>query len=314
MNKITIIGAGSVGATLAYTLAVNSIVEEIALIDVRAEKAIGEALDIQQGTPFCTPCSIYAGSYEDAVGSDIVILTSGMPRKAGQTRLDLAQTNVNICKEIIPQITRYAPDATYLIVSNPVDIMTYTFCKYSGLPENKILGSGTILDTARLRARLAQHYKLTQQSAHAYVLGEHGDSSFIPWSLANISALNVEDFHNAIQLTGNPLPRLDHDEVEEYVRKSGSEVIKRKGATYYAVSMSVLHVIKRLLGGTDSVMTVSSMLHGEYGIDDVCMSILTVVGKDGVHGHVLPKMPDDEIAKLRYSAQCLKDVIKSLNL
>ncbi|MBO7737864.1 MAG: L-lactate dehydrogenase, partial [Clostridia bacterium] len=191
MNKITIVGTGSVGSTIAYTLTVSGLASEIVMIDINGEKAMGEALDIRQGTPFCSSCSLYAGSYADAVNSNIVIITSGVGRKPGQSRLDLAQINVNITKSIIPEITKYAPDATYIIVSNPVDILTYTFCKYSGLPQERIIGSGTILDTARLRSRLSEYYSINQQNVHAYVLGEHGDSCFIPWSLANISNVPI---------------------------------------------------------------------------------------------------------------------------
>ena len=169
------------------------IASQIVMIDINNEKALGEALDIRQGTPFLGACSVYAGDYRDASGSNIVILTSGIARKPGQSRLDLAQTNVNITKSIIPEIVKYAPDATYIIVSNPVDILTYTFCKRSGLPENRIIGSGTILDTARLRARISEHYNISQSNVHAYVFGEHGDSSFIPWSVANISNVPIAD-------------------------------------------------------------------------------------------------------------------------
>jgi len=181
MKKITVIGTGSVGSTIAYTLTISGIASEIVMIDINGEKALGEAMDIRQGTPFCNPCSIYAGSYPDAAGSDIVIITSGVARKAGQSRLDLAQTNVDILKSITPQILKYAPNASYIIVSNPVDILTYVFCKYSGLPEARIIGSGTILDTARLRSRISEYYAVNQQNVHAYVLGEHGDSSFVTW-------------------------------------------------------------------------------------------------------------------------------------
>ena len=187
MAKVTIIGAGSVGSTIAFAMASGGYVSEIVMIDINEEKALGEALDIRQGVPFCPPVSIYAGSYRDAANSDIVVLTSGLARKPGQTRLDLAQANVNIMKSIIPQVTAYAPDATYVIVSNPVDIITYVWNKLSGLPEKKIIGSGTILDTARLRARISEYYDINQQNVHAYVFGEHGDSSFVPWSLANMS-------------------------------------------------------------------------------------------------------------------------------
>ena len=263
MNKISIIGTGSVGATIAYTLTVMGIASEIVMIDINNEKALGEALDIRQGTPFCGACSVYAGDYRDAAGSNIVIITSGVARKPGQTRLELAQTNVNITKMIIPEITKYAPDATYIIVSNPVDVLTYTFNKLSGLPENRIIGSGTILDTSRLRARLAEYYHINQTNVHAYVFGEHGDSSFVPWSVANISNVPIEECHNAIITPGVTNPVLNFAEIEQYVRKSGGRVIERKGATFYAVSVSVCHICKCLLGGLDTTMTVSTMMHGE---------------------------------------------------
>ena len=197
-KKVTIIGAGSVGSTIAYTMAVNGIATEIVMIDINEAKAMGEALDIRQGAPFCPPVSIYAGSYQDAQGSDVVILTSGIARKPGQSRLDLAQTNVNITKSIIPQIVKYAPDAIYIIVSNPVDILAYVFHKVSGLPESHIIGSGTILDTARLRARIAEYYNINQQNVHAYVFGEHGDSSFVPWSTATISTIPVDQYASSL--------------------------------------------------------------------------------------------------------------------
>ena len=282
MNKISIIGTGSVGSTIAYSLAILGMASEIVMIDINSEKALGEALDIRQGTPFCSPCSIYAGSYLDAAGSNIVILTSGIARKPGQSRLELAQTNVNITKSIIPEITKYAPDATYIIVSNPVDILTYTFHKFSDLPENRIIGSGTILDTARLRARLSEYYNISQSNVHAYVFGEHGDSSFIPWSVANISNVPISKCNELISLPDMESPALNFDEIEQYVRKSGGRVIARKGATFYAVSISVCHICKCLLAGIDTTMTVSTMMHGEYGIDDVCLSTLNLVGHDGI--------------------------------
>ena len=314
MNKISIIGTGSVGSTIAYSLAILGMASEIVMIDINSEKALGEALDIRQGTPFCSPCSIYAGSYPDAAGSNIVILTSGIARKPGQSRLELAQTNVNITKSIIPEITKYAPDATYIIVSNPVDILTYTFHKFSDLPENRIIGSGTILDTARLRARLSEYYNISQSNVHAYVFGEHGDSSFIPWSVANISNVPISKCNELISLPGMESPALSFDEIEQYVRKSGGRVIARKGATFYAVSISVCHICKCLLAGIDTTMTVSTMMHGEYGIDDVCLSTLNLVGHDGIRGKVNVPLTDEETAKLRFSADTLKDVIKNLNI
>lgn len=314
MNKISIIGTGSVGSTIAYTLTVMGLASEIVMIDINSEKALGEALDIRQGTPFCNACSVYAGDYRDAADSDIVILTSGIARKPGQTRLELAQTNVNITKSIIPEITKYAPNAVYIIVSNPVDVLTYTFHKFSDIPESHIIGSGTILDTARLRARLSEYYDINQSNVHAYVFGEHGDSSFIPWSIANISNVPIKDCAKLITTPGIERPELDPEEVEQYVRKSGGRVIARKGATFYAVSVSVCHICKCLLGGLDTTMTVSTMMHGEYGIEDVCLSTLALVGNGGVRGKVNVPLTDDEVAKLRYSAETLKNVINSIEI
>lgn len=313
MNKITIIGSGSVGSTIAYTLTVYGIATEIVMIDINYEKAMGEALDIRQGLPFSNPCTIYAGTYADAVGSDIVIVSSGLARKPGQSRLELAQANVDIMKSIMPEITRYASDAVYIIVSNPVDILTYAFCKCSGLPEEKIIGSGTILDTARLRSRLSEYYSVNQKNVHAYVLGEHGDSSFIPWSLANISNVPISKYNESFINDEKLLPKLDYKEVEEYVRKSGGRVIQRKGATFYAVSMSVCNICKSLLSDIGTTMTVSTMMHGEYGIEDVCLSTLSTVNNKGIRNKVVLPLNDEEIALLHNSADKLKEIINSVN-
>ncbi|MBO6053687.1 MAG: L-lactate dehydrogenase [Clostridia bacterium] len=314
MTKITIIGAGSVGSTIAYTLAVQGLASEIVMIDINGEKALGEALDIRQGTPFCSPVTIYAGSYRDACDSDIVILTSGVARKPGQTRLDLAQTNVDIVKTIIPQITTFAPDATYIVVSNPVDILTYLFCRFSELPENKIIGTGTILDTSRLRARISEYYSINQQNVHAYVFGEHGDTSFVPWSIANISNVPVDDYHRAVNSKDNLYAPIDHDEIETYIKKSGGRVIQRKGATYYAIALSTCHICKCLVSGTDTTLTVSSMMHGEYGLEDVCLSTLNIVGRDGLRGKLITPLSDAELALLHKSAASLREVIDGLTI
>lgn len=311
MNKITIIGSGSVGSTIAYTLTVMGIATDIVMIDINGEKAEGEALDIRQGVPFCSPVNVYSGSYEDADNSDIVIITSGVARKPGQSRLDLAQVNINMLRTITPQIVKHAPKAKYIIVSNPVDILTYAFYKYSGLPEAQIIGSGTILDTSRLRARISEYYSVNQKNVHAYVLGEHGDTSFVPWSIANISNVPVTEFGNRV--SGNMVyPEFNKSEVEEYVHRSGGWVIQRKGATFYAVSISVCHLCKCLLAGTDTTVTVSTMLHGEYGIYNVCLSLLNVVGAEGAHSKVILPLNDREIAALHKSAENLKAVIKGI--
>lgn len=313
MNKITVIGSGNVGSTIAYTLTTMGIVSEIVMIDVNEEKSLGEALDIRQGVCFCSPTDIYSGSYEDAKDSDIVVITSGMARKPGQSRLDLAQSNVDIIKSIADKIVPVAPNATYVIVSNPVDVLTYVFLKYTGLPKEKVIGSGTVLDTARLRARISEYYSINQKNVHAYVLGEHGDSSFVPWSLANISNVPIKKYKDALQ-TKEIHPEFILSEVEEYMRKSGARIIERKGATFYAISISVCHICKCLLSGIDTTITVSTMLNGEYGINDVCLSLLNVVGAKGAHAKVMLPLNDKEIAALQKSAKVLKDLIASLNI
>ena len=312
MRKVTVIGAGNVGATIAYTLAVEGFVNEVLLIDIREEKASGEAMDIAQGAPFYSGTRVYSGTYADAVDSDMVIITSGMGRKPGQTRLDLAQINVNILSDIAPQITKYAPDAIYLIVSNPVDVLTYVFHKITNIPANRIIGSGTILDTSRVRSYLAKHFDISQQNIHTHVLGEHGDSSFIPWSQASVSTVDIEKYAELVKAHGVDVPPLDREAVEEYVRSSGAQIIARKGATYYAVAVATVHICKCIFGDNDTALTVSTMLNGEYGISDVCLSRLTVVGQEGVKFRIPSHLTDEELAKLRNSADCLRKVIDQI--
>ncbi len=312
-RKVTVIGAGSVGSTITYTMAVNGLASELVLIDINKEKAKGEAMDIQQGTPFCSPIKVYAGDYQDAEGSDVVIITSGMPRKANQTRLDLTQTNVNIIKTIAKEIVKHAPDALYVIVSNPVDILTYVFCKVSGIPEHRVIGSGTILDTARLRARLAEYMSISQKNIHAYVMGEHGDSSFVPWSIAQVGCIKLTDCRRSITNDQRQW-ELNFDEIEEYMRTSGSQIIGRKGATFYAIAISVCHIVDALFGSTNRTMTVSSMMHGEYGIENVCLSIPFILGPNGIAGHVLPALTEEEVIKLQHSASVLKNLIKQIEI
>ena len=313
-SKITITGAGSVGSTIAYTLAHDEIASEIVLIDINKEKVEGEVMDIEQGTCFRSPVSLVAGDYADAKDSDIVIITSGIARKPGQTRIELTQTNVNILKSITPQIVKEAPDAKYIIVSNPVDIMTYVFTKISGLPENQIMGSGTILDTARLRYGLSEHFKVAQGNIHAYVFGEHGDTSFIPWTGAYISGLSTDEYYEEMKAHGKDVKPLDKEAMLEYVQKSGGKVIAKKGATFYAVSATVCQLVGLILAASDSLATVSSMLHGEYGIEDVCLSTLTLVGPNGIQGKVQMRMNKEEVALLKKSADALKEVIAQIEL
>ena len=313
-SKITIIGAGSVGSTIAYTLSTQDIASEIVLIDINKEKVEGEVMDIIQGTCFRDPISIVAGDYADAKDSDIVIITSGIARRPGQTRLELTQTNVNILKSITPQIVKEAPNALYVIVSNPVDIMTYVFSKISGLPENQIIGSGTLLDTARLRYGLSEHFNVAQKNIHAYIFGEHGDTSFVPWSCAEVSGAKLDAFIDQQRQNGKLVKELDKEDMIQYVRKSGGQIIAKKGATFYAVAMSVCKLCSMLLSAYDSIATVSTVMHGEYGIEDVCLSVMTLIGPNGVRGKLPVKLTDEEVAKLQASAAALKEVIKGLDI
>ena len=314
-NKVTIIGAGSVGATIAYTLVANGPVSEIVLIDINQDKANAEAIDIFQATPFLSSSKVYAGTYEDAAGSDIVIITSGVGRKPGQSRIDLTQINVNILKSIAKDVVKAAPDAIYLLVANPVDILTYVFCKITGVPKNRVIGSGTSLDTIRLRSRLSEIYGVNQKQVHAYVLGEHGDSSFVAWSAADISGVPLNEYEAAVtDKSALTIEEYTHEEVEEYVKKSGGKIIAGKGATFYGIAASVCHIVKNIYSGADTVATVSTMMEGEYGVSDVCLSTLCVVGREGIKTTLTPKLTDEEVAKFQNSANVLKDVIAQIEI
>lgn len=313
-KKVTIIGAGSVGATTAFALLARNEASEVVLIDINTEKALGEALDIKQATPFIDNCDIYAGSYRDAVDSDVVVITSGVGRKPGQTRLELVQTNVGIIQKISTEIVKYAPNAIYILVANPVDVLTYAFLKYTGLPQNQVLGTGTVLDTVRLRTRLAEIYNVNKQQVHANILGEHGDTSFVAWSTATIAGIPVDEYNASIATPYNIPTEYKREDVENYVRKSGGKIISRKGCTVYGIGMSTTHIIKALSGSAETAMTVSSLHDGEYGISDVCLSSLSLVDSTGVRSIITQKLTDDELQKLYASAQALKEVIKSAGL
>ena len=306
-TKITILGAGNVGASIAYTFAVAGTCSDIVLVDINKAKAKGEAMDIRQGVSFGENVEVFDGEYEDAKDSDIVVVTLGIARKPGQTRLDLAQINVNIIKEVMPQIAKYAPDAIYVVVSNPVDILTYTILKCTDLSPNQVIGSGTALDTSRLRSIIGDHVGLSPNSIHAYVFGEHGDSSFIPWSLTNIAGIPMEEY-----CADQDHANLDEEEIINEVRTAGAEVIKRKGATFYAIAMSVNKICDSILRDSNNIITVSTMMNGKYGIDDVCLSLPCVIGSNGIEREVSPKMTDAEIEKLRASAAALRSVIDQI--
>ena len=314
-EKITVIGAGSVGATTAFALALKNLANDIVLVDINENKALGEAMDIHQASPlFAKPVNVTAGTYETAAGSDIVVITSGMPRKPGQTRIDLAQNNVDVMKDIASKITKTCPDATYVIVSNPVDILTYVFNKVSGIPEDRIIGSGTLLDTVRLRARIAQYLNVSQKNVHAYVFGEHGETSFVPWSISEVSTIPLQDYKKNLILYNDTVTDLDYDEIYTYMRSSGSKIIERKGCTNYACAVSVCTITDHLTSGVNSVDALSTMLHGEYGLEDVCLSLPTLIGEGVVQGRITPELNEKEIEQLYTSANALKSVISQLKI
>lgn len=314
MSKISVIGAGSVGATVANDLMIQGVASEIVLVDINDKKARGEALDVYQGAPFQSPAIVRPGEYEDTAQSDIVIITCGLPRKPGMTRLDLAQTNVNILKQVAANVVPYAPDAIYVIVSNPVDILTYAFTKFSGVPESHVIGSGTILDTSRLQAELAKRFFINPKNVHAHVYGEHGDSSFVPWSLAHIANNHIDDYKQASPDRDRIDWNRDYAEVEQFVRKSGGKIIENKGATFYAVAMSVCHICKCIFADAGTALTVSTMMHGEYGVEDVCLSTLCLVDRNGVRGKILTPLTKEETEKLQTSAAKLRSVIEQIEI
>ena len=312
MKKITVIGAGSVGATIANDLMIQGLASEIVLVDVNKKKAIGEALDIYQGAPFYSPAIVRPGEYADAAGSQIVIITCGVARKPGMSRLDLAQTNVNILKDVAAGVTLYAPDAIYIIVSNPVDVLTYVFHKISGIPARQIIGSGTILDTSRLQSELAKRFHINPKNVHAHVYGEHGDSQFVPWSLAHIADNHIDNYRDSSPDKEAINWNRDYAEVEAFVKKSGSMIIENKGATFYAVAMSVCHLCRCIGSDAGTALTVSTMMNGEYGVEDVCLSTLTLVDRSGVRGKIMNPLTEEEISKLHISAEKLKAVINQI--
>ncbi len=314
-KKITIIGAGSVGATTAFALLTRGAASEVVLIDVNKEKALGEALDIKQATPFIDNCDIYAGSYEDAKDSDVVIITSGIGRKPGQSRLELASINTNLMKEIAPKIASYCPNAVYIIVSNPVDILTYAFIKFSGLPASQVIGSGTMLDTSRLRSLVSNRLSISAKNIHAYVFGEHGDSSTFPWSVTSVIGMDFRQYCRNIQHYTDEQTEVFLRGVEKDVRDAGGEIIKRKGATYYAVSTCVATIVKAIYSSNNSVLTVSCLAHNRYGIKgDVCLSLPCILGPKGIIREVDPPLLPDELKAVQNSAKVLRETLDSVGL
>ncbi|HEX2916298.1 MAG TPA: L-lactate dehydrogenase [Chloroflexia bacterium] len=305
MSKIVLVGTGMVGATFAYRLVATGIASELVLIDVDRNRAEGEMMDLNHALPFERTCRISVGDYSAAKDAGLVVITAGAAQKPGETRLDLVGRNVAIFRQIIPEIVKYAPDCMFLIASNPVDIMTYIVLKLSGFPRNRVIGSGTVLDTSRFRYMLGDYYKVDSRSVHAYILGEHGDSEVPVWSTANIAGVSLEDYSH---LLDKPYSQQDMDNIFEEVRTAAYKIIERKKATYYAIGSGLVRLVESILRDQDTVYSVSSLLTGQYGIEDICLSLPAVLGRDGVGRIIEIPLDEKEVEGLRRSATVLKDL------
>ena len=312
LRKVGVIGCGFVGSATAFALMQSGLFSEIVMIDADHAKAEGEALDISHGVPFSKPCDVHAGDYDDIADASIIIITAGAGQKPGETRLDLVKKNVNIFKSIIPEIAKRNYKGILLIVANPVDVLTYAAVKLSGLPENKVFGSGTVLDSARLRFNLSDHLGVDPRSIHAFIIGEHGDSEFAAWSSANVSGIEISRFCEMRGYFHNHEER--KDQIADSVKNAAYEIISKKHATYYGIAMSAKRICEAIVRDEKSILPVSSIQHGRYGIDDVAISIPVIIGKDGIESEVPFALNDEEISRLRDSAKTLKDVIKTCDL
>lgn len=310
-RKVAVVGCGFVGAASAFSLMQSGLFSEMVLLDADRNKAEGEALDIAHGIPFARQMKIYAGGYDDIMDAAIIIVTAGANQKPEETRLDLVHKNVGIFKSIIPQIAERNYQGILLIVSNPVDILTYAALKLSGFPENRVIGSGTVLDTARLKYKLGEHLSVDSRSVHAFIVGEHGDSEIAVWSSANVSGIPLDNF---CEMRGH----FDHEastrRIAEDVKNSAYEIISKKRATYYGIAMSVKRICEAIVRDEKSILPVSNMMHGEYGIDQVVLSMPAIIGKDGIETQVPISMNEAEQEKLKASADTLKKVIGELTL
>lgn len=308
-RKAAVIGCGFVGSATAFTLMQSRLFSELVLLDVNMEKADGEAKDIAHGISFAGQMKIYAGTYDDAADAAIIIITAGANQKPGETRLDLVQKNTAIYQSIIPEIVKRDFGGILLIVSNPVDILTYVALKLSGLPENRVLGSGTVLDTARLKYALGEHLGVDSRSVHSFIIGEHGDSEIAAWSSTNVSGIPLNDF---CEMRGHFNHDAAMDAIAEKVKNSAYEIISKKQATYYGIAMSVKRICECIVRNERSILPVSAMMHGEYGIEDITLSMPAIVGIGGVETHVPIALSEEEAEKLVESAKKLKEVAKGL--
>lgn len=309
-RKVVMVGCGFVGSASVFSLMQSGLFSEIVMIDADKEKAEGEAMDISHGIPFAKQMKIYAGDYSDVKDAGIVIITAGANQKPEETRLDLVHKNVGIFKQIIPSIMEVGFDGIMLVVANPVDILTYVAQKLSGLPEERVIGSGTVLDTARLKYRLGEHLDVDSKSVHAFIIGEHGDSEIAAWSSANVSGIPLNDF---CEMRGHYQHEKSTKEIAEAVKNSAYEIIQRKRATYYGVAMAVKRICEVIVRDEGSILPVSTRLHGEHGIEDVVLSMPCIVGKDGIETMVPIQLSEEEQEKLRASGKVLKETIDSID-
>lgn len=308
-RKVGIVGTGMVGSSFAYALMQRGIATDLVLINDVVDRAVGEMMDLNHGLSFTKPMRIIAGNYADLAGANVVVITAGTAQRPGETRLDLLHRNAEILRSIIPEVVRYNPDGIILIASNPVDILTYIALKESHLPPSKVIGSGTILDTSRFRFLLGQYYGVDPRSVHAYIVGEHGDSEIPLWSLANIGGVRLRDF---APLQHKKYNQKDMDDIFVNVRDAAYEIIKRKGATYYAIGLGLLSIVEAILGNYRSVLSVSSLMTGQYGVSDMCLSLPCVVGSNGIEEVLTLPMSPEEEEGFRRSAEKLKQTYAQL--
>lgn len=305
-RKVAIVGCGFVGSASAFALMESGLFSEMVLIDADQNKAEGEALDISHGLPFAKPMQIYAGGYEDVADAAIIVVTAGAGQKPGETRLDLVKKNVGIFQSIIPQIAKYNKDGILLIVANPVDILTYTAAKLSGFPENRVFGSGTVLDTARFKYLLGEHLSVDSRTVHAFIIGEHGDSEIAVWSSANVSGIPINEF---CEMRGHFEHEASMKRIAENVKNSAYEIIEKKKATYYGIAMSVKRICEAIVRDEKSILPISSIQHDNHGISDIALSMPAIVGRDGVECTVPISLSKEEEDKLKESAKTLKEVL-----
>lgn len=303
-TKISIVGAGFVGSTIAYSMTMRGTASEIVLVDVNNKRAEGEAMDIEHGMPFLATTEIHAGSYADTKNSDIVVITAGTNQKPGETRMDLISRNAAIMRDVVSQVAPQSPNALLVIVSNPVDVMTRVAQEVSGFDPKHVIGSGTNLDSARFRHILGQKFGVDSKNIHGYILGEHGDSEFAAWSMVNIAGMNINE---ASDKFGGVMQDKDYLTIADDVRNAAYEVINRKGATYYGIAASTTRICEALLRDEKSILPLSVRLNGEYGVSGVYLSLPAVVGRDGVEKVIAPNISEEETGKLRNSANILAD-------